>query len=379
MIASARKVLCYASLFTAMAGTAPAWADINIAHVTPMSGPIGVEGREYDIGINVAIAAINAEGGIAGNKLVVRTEDDEYKPEKRISIIRSLARTDTVAMLSPIGSPAMTKVLQDKVLEETGIPVVGVIPGAEPLRHPLNPYLFHVRAGDADQYRKLVRNALTIGLNRIAVVYADIPFGKSGLAMIESMLKEQKLEVAVRAPIPVASNTDYSATLSLLEKTQPNLVVMVIPAQIAGEFLRAYRDRGLKMQLTTPSYGNPDTLCNVATAARARGVSVAQVMPNIRNTTLPIVRSYQTELKKYGPKDAKPNVLQFEGYVTVKVLAEGLRRINGTPTRKSLIAALESMRKTDIGGFVVDYSPTKHTGSEFVDIGIISNDCKLMF
>jgi hypothetical protein len=37
------------------------------------------------------------------------------------------------------------------------------------------------------------------------------------------------------------------------------------------------------------------------------------------------------------------------------------------------------MKDTDIGGFTVDFSPSRHTGSRFVDIGIVSNNCRLVF
>jgi hypothetical protein len=38
-----------------------------------------------------------------------------------------------------------------------------------------------VRGGDLEQYRKLAEHATTTGQQRVAVVYADIPFGTAGL------------------------------------------------------------------------------------------------------------------------------------------------------------------------------------------------------
>jgi branched-chain amino acid transport system substrate-binding protein len=379
---SGNAMRCLGSLLFAIgvAGVAgPAWSDVHIAQVTPMTGPIAVEGKGANVGIKVAIDAANARGGVAGHKIIFRTEDDEYKPAKAVSLIRDLAQTETLALLMPVGSPSMTKILQDRVLESTGIPIVGLVPGAEPLRNPINPYVYHVRAGDLDQYRKLVRNALTIGLKQIAVVYADIPFGKAGLAAVESMLKEASLEPVARVPISVAAGADHSQALKPLKEANPSLIVLVSPGQIAGDFLKAYRGGGLTAQVTTLSYGDPDTLCRIASPERARGVSVAQILPNIRNTTLPLARQFQEDFQKYGPKDLNPSVLHFEGYVAAKTLFEGIKRINGTPTREKLIKALDSMQRVDLGGFVVDFSPTKHTGSSYVEIGVISKDCKVLF
>jgi len=383
MITKRRILLCLLSalgFMSGMLGPEMAWAaDIQIAHVSAMTGPIGVAGRQYDAGIKIALDAVNAQGGVNGHKLVLKTIEDESKPDKFINITRDLAKTNTLAMILPIGAESVAKALHDKVFESAGMPVVGAIPGAEPLRKPGSAYLFHVRAGDMDQYKKLVRNALTIGLNRMAIVYSDVGVGKAGLANIESLLTPEKVEPVLRLPVPIKPHADYSQVLSQLEKAKPNIVVIIIPAQIAAEFIRAYRERGLQAPLYTPSYGDPDTICSVATPAKARGVGVAQVIPNLRDNTLPLVRRFQDDFKKYGPKDVKPSILHLEAYISSQVLIEGIRRIHGEPTRDKLLTALNGMTKTDLGGFTVDYSPTKHTGSEFVDIGIIGTECKLMF
>ncbi len=356
-----------------------AWADIHVAQVGPMTGPVTVEGRGANVGIKLAIEAANAQGGIGGQRLIFRTEDDEYTPEKTVALIQQLAATETLALLVPVGSPSMTKVLKDGILEKTGMPIVGVIPGAEPLRNPVNPYLYHIRAGDLDQYRRLVRNALTIGMKRIGVVYADIPFGKSGLAVVESMLKEGGLEPTVRTPISVKPGADYNEAFQALRGPKPDLIVLIAPGDPAGKFLRAYRQTGMNAQITSLDYGQAETLCGVASPDMARGVSLAQVFPNIQNTTIPLVRQFQKDFADYAPKDLKPSVLYFEGYVAAKVLLEAIKRIDGAPSREKLVKTLDSMKNVNLGGFMIDFSPTKHTGSSFVDIGVISKNCKVLF
>lgn len=43
----------------------------------------------------------------------------------------------------------------------------------------------------------------------------------------------------------------------------------------------------------------------------------------------------------------------LEGFAAAKVLVEGLRRAGPKPTREKIQAALEGMRKLDIGGLEV--------------------------
>jgi ABC-type branched-subunit amino acid transport system substrate-binding protein len=56
------------------------------------------------------------------------------------------------------------------------------------------------------------------------------------------------------------------------------------------------------------------------------------------------------------------------------VLVEALRRAGPKPTREKIQTALEGLRKFDIGGLEVSFSPTDHTGLDFADLSIIGSD-----
>ncbi len=53
---------------------------------------------------------------------------------------------------------------------------------------------------------------------------------------------------------------------------------------------------------------------------------------------------------------------------------EGLRRTGQDLTRERFIAAMEQIRDFDVGGFVVNFSPTDHSGSKFVELTVIGKD-----
>ena len=72
--------------------------------------------------------------------------------------------------------------------------------------------------------------------------------------------------------------------------------------------------------------------------------------------------------------DISPAVL--EGFAAAKVLVEALRKAGAKPTRSSIQAALEGMRKFDIGGLEISDSATDHTGLDFADLSIISANGK---
>ena len=58
----------------------------------------------------------------------------------------------------------------------------------------------------------------------------------------------------------------------------------------------------------------------------------------------------------------------YFGYLNLRVLLEGMRRAGRNVTPDTLVASLEGMHKTDLGGYTVDFSPSNHHGSKFVEI-----------
>ena len=70
----------------------------------------------------------------------------------------------------------------------------------------------------------------------------------------------------------------------------------------------------------------------------------------------------------------------MEGYVTAKVVIEGLRRTTGNSreiSRRDLVRTLEGMQRVDLGGFVVDFGANKHEGSRYVDLSMIGTDGRI--
>jgi hypothetical protein len=62
----------------------------------------------------------------------------------------------------------------------------------------------------------------------------------------------------------------------------------------------------------------------------------------------------------------------MEGFAGAKVLVEALRRAGPKPTRQTVLAALNGIRRYDLGGLEVSFTPTDHSGVNFADLSIIS-------
>lgn len=67
---------------------------IKIGGIFPLSGSVAVYGTECRNGVEMAIAEINAAGGINGKMLELIAEDDEGSPEKSVNAYKKLVTKD---------------------------------------------------------------------------------------------------------------------------------------------------------------------------------------------------------------------------------------------------------------------------------------------
>jgi ABC-type branched-subunit amino acid transport system substrate-binding protein len=170
------------ALALALLQTAAMAVDIVISQLAPLTGVLASTGKQMVLGGQIYFSHINDTGGVHGQKIRVLVTDDGYKVDETVRLTReALANPEVVALYGFAGTSNVGKLLTDGVLEQGGAALVAPYTGGEPLRSPFNPWIFHVRAGYADETEHMVQQVTTLGMTRIAVMYQDDGFGKAGL------------------------------------------------------------------------------------------------------------------------------------------------------------------------------------------------------
>jgi ABC-type branched-subunit amino acid transport system substrate-binding protein len=354
-----------------------AGADIVIGQVAPLSGVLATTGHQMVVGGKIYFDSVNARGGVHGQKIRVQVLDDGYKVDQTVKLTRELlAQPEVVALFGFAGTANIGQLLADKVLESGGAALVAPYTGGESLRNPFNPWIFHVRAGYADEAEHMVQQLTTLGMNRVAVMYQDDGFGKAGLAGVEKALAKRSLKLAAAAGYE--RNTDkVQEAVKTIRAADPQAVIMIAVNKPAAAFMKEYREAGGGAQLYNISVVDPAELVKLAGLKNAHGLGISQVVPYPYMPNLPVIREYQELLKKHAPGEAI-NYTSFEEFVGAKVLVEALRRAGPAPTRAKVLKALEGMSGYDAGGITVQYSPTNRVGSRFVEVTVIGSAGKLL-
>ncbi len=149
---------------------------------------------------------------------------------------------------------------------------------------------------------------------------------------------------------------------------------MVASGQAVVDGVKAFRAAGSAAQIVTLS-NNASGGFIKSLGTDARGVIVTQVFPSERSIAYPMVKEAQ-DLLKAKKQGGELSPAMLEGYAAAKVLVEALRRAGPRPTREKIQTALEGIRKFDLGGLELSFSPEHHTGLDFADLSIIGSDGK---
>ncbi|AVO48629.1 ABC transporter substrate-binding protein [Melaminivora suipulveris] len=369
-------LLATPALLPQRAAAAPGPA-LVIGQVAPLSGVLASTGQQMVLGGKICFDAVNAAGGIHGASIRHEVRDDGYKVEDTVRLTRELlARPEPVALFGFAGTANIGKLLQDGVLATGGAPLIAPYTGGEPLRTPFNPWIFHVRAGYADEAEHLVQQLSTIGVERVAVMYQDDGFGQAGLVGVREALARRGRKPIAAAPYE--RNTEQvESAVQAIKAADAQAVIMVAINRPAAAFIKRYRELGGGAQLYNISVINPAEIVRLAGLQNARGLGIAQVVPYPYRPMLPVVREYQRLLKAHAPQ-AEVNYTSFEQFLGAKVLVEGLRRAGPQPTRARVLKALESLQEWDLGGMTVSYSDANRIGSRMVEITMIGSSGRLV-
>jgi branched-chain amino acid transport system substrate-binding protein len=169
--------------------------EVLIGDVEPLTGPPAILGVGHTIGVKIAIAEINAAGGINGRKIKYVLEDDGYVTARTIQGLRKVIDVDKVfAMLGISGSGQSIAAMP--VLEKSGIPTVISVGPVKPLWEPPHKNVFIV--GQA--YEEGIRDLVTYLADKNpgkkwGLITQDDDYGIAVHDGFDAVVKDKKLNV----------------------------------------------------------------------------------------------------------------------------------------------------------------------------------------
>lgn len=376
LLKSTALALCLASLGYAHAGDPGVTpTEIRLGASVVLSGPLGPQTVQYGAGARLYFDAVNAAGGVNGRKIRYDTLDDGFDVKRAVDNTRKLIEEDKVFMIFNNTGTAQTAAILPLLAESRTI-AFGPVTGASAFRDKLNPYLFHVRASYGSEARRIVSQLKQIGISRVAVFYQEDGLGKTLLEELRKAAGQEGISFVAEIRLD-PKQPDMQAAAAQTEKAQPQAVIMGTAGTTFSSYIKAVLQTPLKPTFYGFSVASMDVI-NRELKEQARGIILAQIMPSLRNATVPVVAEYLQLLKAQSP-GAAPSASQFEGFVHAKLVVEGFKRAGRNLTTDSFIKAMEGAGEIRFGQFIAKYSPESHNGSTYVELAIVDNAGQLRY
>ena len=320
---------------------------IKIGTILPISGAISAYGIESRDAMNMAVAEINAKGGVLGKKLELVVEDDENSPDKTMNAIKKLVSRDRVtAFVGAMTSKctlAITKYAQAKKL-------VMVTPtSTNDTVTEAGDYIFRICYTDSFQGQVVAQYAFeTLKTKKAAILYDNTNDYSKGLT---NNFKEkfEKLGGKIIAQESYSStDKDFNAQLTKIKAAGPE--VLFIPDYYSTVSLIAKQVRAQGLNIPMVGADGWDEITNnageeVINSYYSNHYSPEADDPQVKN----FVKNFQA---KY--KGVTPNALAALSYDATYVMADAIKKAGSTDSAKIRAALLKTNGKFVTGSIRFD-------------------------
>jgi len=352
--------------------------EILLGSSSPLDGHASFLGTQYTHGAMAWFNEVNAAGGVHGRKIRLVSYDDAYDPPRTVANTEKLIFEDEVFMLfNFVGTPTSVKIID--IVHENEIPAFGFLTGAEALRTPFRPYMFHMRASYYAEAEGAVSYFVDkLGHKNIAVMYQDDAFGKAVLSGVQLALHRRDMEI-VAADTYVRGTMDVQRAVRTIKESAAESVVMVGTYSPLARFIRLCQEGDYTPYFHTVSFVGSEAfggeiLQQEVDPSLFERIIVTQVVPSPFSNDLELVKNYRKSVKKHFPDD-ETNFVALEGFVNAQVLVKALQQTGPNLTRQDLISEIEGISELDIGmGKSISFGEFDNSGLEDIYYSHLNQD-----
>jgi branched-chain amino acid transport system substrate-binding protein len=219
---------------------------IRVGHLTPRTGFLGPLGEYAVQAMDMAVAEINAAGGVMGRKLDLLKEDSVNPQTASTKAERMIERDKVAFIIGEISSASALTISQ--VAERTKTLFINTGANSDELRGKgCKRYMFHIESQNSMYVKTCGRSLMAQGLvkdKKWFSLTADYAFGHDLLKVAKRFMGANGGAFAADKLMPT-DVTDFSPILLEIRNARPDLVISNLAGTQIGNFLKQYTEFGL--------------------------------------------------------------------------------------------------------------------------------------
>lgn len=208
-------------------GTATPTADVvKLGSVLSQSGFLGPMGEKMQKAVEMAVADINAAGGINGKQVKLYTEDDATDAAQCLNAVKKLVEVNGVQLMIAGMTSGAANTIGPYLAEREVLALSPSATAATLTGQPWRDFFFRTTPTDAYQGKVMAKLALDRGLKRLVVFTMDNPYGVGLGQVAEAALIAGGAEVVGFIKYDPAK-MDFLAELTQIRGLNPDGVLHV--------------------------------------------------------------------------------------------------------------------------------------------------------
>jgi len=360
-----------AAALMSLALTSQAADPIKIGVSGPYTGgsaPMGVSMRD---GVKLAVAEINAAGGVLGRQIQLVERDDEAKTERGVQIAQELINKEKVVATVGFINTGVALASQ-RFYQEAKIPVINNVATGTVITKQFEKekdnYIFRTSAADKIQAKMIADEAVDKQkFTKVAILADSTNYGQLGREDLEKVLADKKV-----TPVAIEKYNikDVDMTAQLLKSKQGGAQAVLTYG--IGPELAQIANGMEKLNWQVPIIGSwPLSMGNFIDNSGKNGNGARMPQTFIQDGNTPKRKAFIEAYQKAYKVDRMPSAVSAaQGYDSIMLLAAAIKQA-GTTDGDKVRAALENLN-TKVEGVVTTYDkPFTHDDHEAIKPGMV--------
>lgn len=305
----------------------PALADIKLGFQAPLTGPAATDGKSAQIAAEMAVADINAEGGVLGEKIQLIGYDDQAKPEQAIFTANKLIGEDGVKLVVNASYSASGRAAAP-VFQKAGVVMISAY-GVHPDITTAGDNMFRlVHLGPPQGRATALYIGKTLGFKKVSAITMDNDYGQATMDGFVGDAPKYGMTIINKYSYSL-KDRQFGSIVASVKRDNPDAIYATGYFFTAGPLVAQLRAAGITAPIIGSQAFDSEKFIEIAGPA-SEGTYIIDSFDRERND--PTLKKFFDGFK--AKAGYSPEGVAAITYSSVRLMADGIRRAGSTDPAK---------------------------------------------
>lgn len=349
-------------------------AAVELAMISPLTGPLSFVGQDNRAGVLAAVREINRAGGIRGRPIRLTIFDDGSNPSQGVVHMQRIASEDKYVGVIGSGFSSVGLAVAP-IVAAARIPYISMASSAAQVT-PAKPYYFMTTATSRLFAYSMAAQLRRAGIRRIALMNDNGGFGQEGQRNVKELASRYGFQIVEEITFPLTS-TSFTAELTRVKNSNAQALWLWNATSLAVTITKEAKQLGLTQRLVFTG-GNASPQFLGPACPEANGALINTYIGPVAQFVSRTHPSRAIALRVNRLIGKQGSTFNYDGYTAVRMFRQAM--LSGGFSRAAINTALETRMRGFAGpGGRYFYSRVNHSGLQTSSM-VVSNirNCRMV-